>query len=112
MTRATLRGVAAMLVPSTPRATCCRAVATGGRRSDVADLTCEDLVELVTDYLDGELDEDVAAKFEQHLAICPGCRTYVDQMAQTASLLGEIPADTLSREMQTSLLDAFRGFHH
>jgi anti-sigma factor RsiW len=76
----------------------------------VAELTCQDLVELVTDYLDGALDKDVAVRFEQHLAICPGCRTYVDQMAQTASLLGEIPADTLSQEMQASLLDAFRDF--
>ena len=76
----------------------------------MADLTCQDLVELVTAYLDGALDEDTTDLFEQHIAICPGCQTYLDQMKETASLLGEIPVETLSEEMQTTLLNAFRDF--
>ena len=76
----------------------------------MADLTCQELVELVTDYLDGALDEETADRFEQHLAVCPGCETYLDQMKETASLLGEIPVETLSEEAQTTLLDTFRDF--
>ena len=76
----------------------------------MADLTCEELVELVTDYLDGALDPKTAGRFEQHLAVCPGCETYVEQMKETASLLGEIPAESLSEEMQSALLRAFRDF--
>ena len=60
----------------------------------MADLTCQDFVELVTDYLDGALDEDATNLFEHHLALCPGCETYLEQMKETASLLGEIPEET------------------
>jgi anti-sigma factor RsiW len=76
----------------------------------MADLTCQELVELVTDYLDGALDEETAERFEQHVALCAGCTTYLDQMKETASVLGEIPEETLSEEMQATLLETFRDF--
>jgi anti-sigma factor RsiW len=76
----------------------------------MADLTCAELVELVTDYLDGALDEETADRFEQHVALCPGCDTHLNQMRQTVSLLGEIPVESLSAEVQQALLDTFRDF--
>ncbi len=76
----------------------------------MADLTCQEFVELVTDYLDGALDEETTRLFERHLALCSGCETYLNQMKETASLLGEIPAETLSEEAQATLLAAFRDF--
>lgn len=78
--------------------------------SEMADLTCQDFVELVTDYLEGALDEDVRTSFEQHLALCAGCESYLQQMKETASRLGEIPVETLSDEMQSTLLSVFRDF--
>ena len=74
----------------------------------MADLTCQDFVELVTEYLEGALDEDTARRFEEHLALCPGCETYLSQMKETASRLGEIPVESLSAETQATLLSAFR----
>jgi len=76
----------------------------------MADLTCQDFVELVTDYLEGALDEDTGRRFEEHLALCPGCDTYLSQMKETATRLGEIPVESLSAETQTTLLSAFRDF--
>ncbi len=76
----------------------------------MAHLTCRELVELVTDYLEGALDDDTVRRFEEHLALCPGCVTYLDQMRETASRLGSIPVESLSVEMQASLLSAFRDF--
>ena len=76
----------------------------------MADLTCQDFVELVTDYLEGALAEDTARRFEEHLALCPGCETYLGQMKETASRLGEIPVESLSAETQATLLSAFRDF--
>jgi anti-sigma factor RsiW len=76
----------------------------------MADLPCQEFVELVTDYLDGALDEETADRFEQHLALCPGCDTYLSQMKETASVMGEIPVETLPEEMQATLLDSFRDF--
>jgi anti-sigma factor RsiW len=77
----------------------------------MAELACQDFVELVTEYLEGALDEDTATRFEEHLALCQGCETYLDQMKETASRLGEIPVESLSEEMQSTLLSAFRNFH-
>jgi len=76
----------------------------------MADLTCQELVELVSDYLEGVLDHDTTERFEQHVALCPGCETYLRQMERTASLLGEIPVETLSEDIQKTLLSTFRGF--
>ena len=76
----------------------------------MAELTCQDFVELVTEYLEGALDEDTARRFEEHLALCPGCETYLSQMKETASRLGEIPVESLSAETQATLLSAFRDF--
>jgi anti-sigma factor RsiW len=76
--------------------------------ADPAGMTCQELVELVTDYLEGALDPETRARFEQHLSLCPGCETYLEQMAETAARLGEIPVETLSAEAQAVLLAAFR----
>ena len=76
----------------------------------MADLTCQEFVELVTDYLEGALDDDTVRRFEEHLALCPGCETYLSQMKETASRLGEIPVESLSAETQATLLSAFRDF--
>lgn len=78
--------------------------------TEMADLTCQDFVELVTDYLEGALDDDAVRRFEEHLALCPGCETYLDQMKETASRLGEIPVESLSAEARSTLLSAFRDF--
>ena len=76
------------------------------------DLSCQEVVELVTDYLEGALDPDVGADVEAHLATCPGCTTYVEQMRDTVATLGRVPPETLSAQAQADLLAAFRGFHN
>ena len=58
-------------------------------------LTCQELVELVTDYLDGALLGADVERFESHLAICPGCSTYVDQFRETIRLTGRLRVDDL-----------------
>ena len=77
---------------------------------DVPPMTCQEFVELVTDYVEGVLDEDTRMRFEHHIGLCPGCDTYLRQMEDTAARLGSIPAETLSDEAQSTLLDAFRDF--
>ena len=71
------------------------------------ELSCEQLVELVTDYLEGMLAPEDFARFEAHLEECDGCRTYVDQMRETISALGAIPPESLSRKAERDLLLAF-----
>jgi anti-sigma factor RsiW len=72
------------------------------------DLTCQELVELVTDYLDDALTPRDRARFDAHLAICPGCRTYLDQMQTTIHTLGSLPEESLTSDARDQLLTAFR----
>ncbi len=71
-------------------------------------LTCQEFVELVTDYFEGALDPATTARFDEHRALCPGCETYLQQIQETISRLGEVPVESLSEQMQSTLLSAFR----
>ena len=73
-------------------------------------LSCAEIVELVTEYLEGALDPVTADAVAAHLAVCPGCVTYVEQVRQTAAALGQLPVDTLSAAARDDLERAFRGF--
>ncbi|GAB5901759.1 MULTISPECIES: anti-sigma factor family protein [Mycobacteriaceae] len=74
------------------------------------EIICEQLVELVTDYLDGALDPDVRARFDAHLLECDGCVNYLDQFRSTISTLGRVPSDQLDEGFRERLLDTFRGW--
>ena len=73
-------------------------------------LSCREIVELVTDYLEGDLDADTATALEAHLDVCPGCTRYVEQIREAITTLGEVSSDNLSTEAQAGLLEAFRAF--
>ena len=73
-------------------------------------MSCKELVELVTDYLEDALPASERQRFEEHLAICPGCVTYVDQMRQTVAATGRLREESLSPEAREDLLAAFRDW--
>ena len=73
------------------------------------DIACIELVELLTDYLEGVLPPDEVAAVEAHLAICPPCRTYLAQMRATIDALGHVPVETLSTRPTDTLLDRVPG---
>ena len=73
-------------------------------------LSCREIVELVTDYLEGDLDADTSTALEAHLDLCPGCARYVEQIRETVATVGDVSSDTLSTEAQAGLLEAFRDF--
>jgi anti-sigma factor RsiW len=75
-------------------------------------ISCHELVELVTAYLDGALSAAEAARFEAHLESCPDCAAYVAQFAQTINALGSLPAEQLGEAALEPLLDAFRDYVH
>ena len=77
----------------------------------VRDLACQEIVELVTDYLEGAMDAPLRASFEAHLAGCSHCTAYIEQLAATIRIAGTITADDLSPELRAGLLEAFRTFH-
>jgi hypothetical protein len=74
---------------------------------DDAELTCQELVELVTDYLEHALPLPEVARFEAHLAGCTGCTNYVEQARRTINLTGRLTEDLLSPAARAELLRAF-----
>jgi len=74
------------------------------------DLPCRELVELVTDYLEGVLAPGEAARFEAHLAGCRHCRAYLEQMRLTLAALGRLTEDDVAPDAEEALLRAFRGW--
>ena len=71
-------------------------------------ITCQEVVELVTDYLEGALDDETRVEVEAHLALCPGCDEFLRQMRATLDAVGHVPLDTLSEAARDELLTAFR----
>jgi anti-sigma factor RsiW len=73
-------------------------------------LTCQELVELVTDYLEGVLPVAQRDRFDAHLARCLGCRHFVEQMRQTLRIVGQLSEESLSPAAQSELLQVFRDW--
>jgi anti-sigma factor RsiW len=73
-------------------------------------LSCREIVEMVTNYLEGALDTNTTTALETHLDVCPGCALYVEQIRETVTTVGEVSSDNLSADAQAGLLAAFREF--
>jgi len=73
-------------------------------------LDCNEIVELVTEYLEGAMNERTTVAFEAHLTICQGCRRYVEQIRETIRTSGSVTDPPLSAQVEAALLDAFRSF--
>jgi len=73
-------------------------------------LTCEELVELVTEYLDAALSPTDRMRFEEHMMTCPSCQAHLDQMRGTIEAVGRLATDAVSPEAERDLLDAFRDW--
>jgi anti-sigma factor RsiW len=78
--------------------------------ASVEALSCQEVVELVTAYLEGALPAPDRVRFESHLATCDGCRRYLAQMETTIRLTGRVTPDDLSPEAERDLLSAFRSW--
>jgi anti-sigma factor RsiW len=80
------------------------------RRRDEGELSCRELVRLVTDYLEGELPERDRRRFEQHIRRCDGCTTYLQQMRETIELLGGLSEESIDSRARDKMLSAFRDW--
>jgi anti-sigma factor RsiW len=70
-------------------------------------MTCRELVELVTSYLEGVMPDAERAAFDEHITLCAGCERYLEQLRVTIALLGELAQETLTEPTRRELLDAF-----
>ena len=72
------------------------------------DLACQQVVELITDYLEGALSRAARRRFEAHLAGCPHCTEYLAQMRETIKLAGRIEPGDLTPQMRQEFSDLYR----
>jgi predicted anti-sigma-YlaC factor YlaD len=77
---------------------------------EVQGLSCQELDELVTDYLEDALPREEAERFEEHLAECGNCQHYLEQIRVTIELTGELTPESLSPEAERELFQAFHSW--
>jgi anti-sigma factor RsiW len=73
-------------------------------------LTCQELVELVTEYLEGGLGVGERARFEEHVAACPPCQAHLDQLRRTIEVVGLLREEALTPAAEADLRSAFRAW--
>jgi anti-sigma factor RsiW len=78
--------------------------------TELPEMPCQELVEVITDYLDDALPATDRARFEAHLAECDACQDYVDQFRQTIALAGRVEPEQLAPQTRDQLLSAFRDW--
>lgn len=78
--------------------------------ADPGDLTCQEFVELVTDYLEGVLPDGERARFEEHITSCDYCLGYLDQIRLTIRIVGHLNGSHLAPAARQLLLAEFRGW--
>jgi anti-sigma factor RsiW len=78
--------------------------------TDLPEMPCRELVEVITAYLDDALPAHDRLRFEAHLEECGACRDYLDQFRRTIALVGQVEPERLSPGAREELLAAFRGW--
>jgi len=79
-------------------------------RSRPEDITCQEIVRIVNDYVEGVLSAEEREAVELHLNLCDGCTAYVEQLRLSIALTGELPVGSLTPELEEELVLAFRSF--
>ena len=74
------------------------------------DMTCIQIVELITEYLEGGLSSADRERFEEHIGFCDWCLAYLDQMRQTIATVGRLRDEDLPKELEQNLLTTFRDW--
>jgi anti-sigma factor RsiW len=74
------------------------------------EMSCRELVDVITEYLEGTMASGDRLRFETHLAECPYCVSYLEQMRDTIETLGELTEDSIGPEVRGELLEAFRSW--
>ena len=78
--------------------------------SSTRTLTCQQLTEVLTDYLEGVMPPTDRARFEAHLAVCEGCVTYVDQMRRAIETVRALRPEHVAATAPDELLETFRAW--
>jgi len=70
-------------------------------------MKCRDISELLTDYLEGKMSLGERMRFQMHVAVCPPCKRYLQQMKLTVQTLGEVPPLDIPSDVEGELMACF-----
>jgi anti-sigma factor RsiW len=73
-------------------------------------MTCRQVVELMTEYLEDALPAVERARFEEHIAGCNGCRAYLAQLQTARKIMGRLADEPVPAVVEKELLEAFRSW--
>jgi anti-sigma factor RsiW len=73
-------------------------------------LTCQDLVELVTEYLEGALSDVDRARFDEHIELCPMCQVHLEQLRVTVRELGQLREHDIDPDILVEMQERFRDW--
>ena len=73
-------------------------------------MKCREIVELMTDYLEGALSESDRRRFEAHMTGCDGCTEYLDQLRTTLRLAVKTADQPIPKELEAEFMRAFRDW--
>ena len=73
-------------------------------------LTCDEVIDLLSNYIEDALSPDERSRVDEHLALCDGCETYLEQIRETIRLSGMVTEEQVPEEEKTALLAAFRDW--
>jgi anti-sigma factor RsiW len=73
-------------------------------------LTCREVIELLSNYIEGALSDHDVRRVDDHLALCDGCATYLEQMRETIRVTGMVTEDQVPEGEKAALLEAFRDW--
>jgi anti-sigma factor (TIGR02949 family) len=73
-------------------------------------MRCREVVELMTEYLEGTLSPGDRARFEEHLSGCDGCSAYLEQLRTTRRVLGRLSDEPVPEPLKAELLRAFKDW--
>jgi anti-sigma factor RsiW len=73
-------------------------------------LTCREVIELLSNYIEGALSTDDRRRVDEHLALCDGCATYLEQMRGSIRLSGMVTEEQVPEDQKSALLEAFRDW--
>ncbi len=76
----------------------------------VSEMACQELVEVITDYLEGTLNSQDVRRLEAHMATCAPCMAYIEQIRQSIRLVGHLSGRELDPATRAQLVDAFRNW--
>ena len=73
-------------------------------------LSCREIADLITDYLEGALTFSQLIRFHMHLGLCFACRNFLKQMKYTVLTLHQLPSEPVSPHVKEELLTRFRNW--